>query len=76
MSAEQIRPLPTCHVASVAVVIGAVSLYLWTSGAASNASPEAAVPASVSVSVSLLDMSRLVPAEFGDWETAASARVK
>jgi hypothetical protein len=41
-------------------------------GGVGNAKPEPEPPASVRVSVSLLDMSRLAPHQFGDWEPAPS----
>ena len=47
----------------------------WTtaaSGRAPQVRPAVLRPAPVLVSVSTLDMSRLAPAHFGDWDAAAS----
>lgn len=60
--------LPRAPVAAIALSVAGGLLGLWMLGGVGNAKPEP--PASVRVSVSLLDMSRLAPHQFGDWEPA------
>ncbi len=60
--------LPRTTAAAIALCVAGGLLGLWMLGGVGNAKPEP--PASVRVSVSLLDMSRLAPHQFGDWEPA------
>lgn len=47
-------------------------LVAWATTATSDKGSAAPAGASVLVSVSTLDMSRLIPAQFGDWEPATT----
>lgn len=55
----------------VAVCLFAVGATLWASGMAADPVRAVSAPEAVLVSTSLLDMSRLEPAQFGDWEIAS-----
>lgn len=58
-------------------VLCVAALVAWataaSSGKAAPALPAVLQPAAVLVSVGTLDMSRLGPAHFGDWDVAAQA---
>ncbi len=74
MLINRIRPLPRSLFASLAITVAGGALYLITAGKMPDEARAAPVEAGVLVSVGLLDMSRLAPAQFGDWEPAASQR--
>ncbi len=76
MLIDSIRLLPQGLVASLAVSVAGGALYLITAGHAPNEARAVPVEAAVLVSMGLLDMSRLAPAQFGDWEPAASQQPK
>lgn len=76
MLIDGIRLLPQSLVASLAVSVAGGALYLTMAGNAPDEARAAPVEAAVLVSVGLLDMSRLGPAQFGDWEPAASQQPK
>lgn len=73
MAIECIRFCPRNHLAMIAA-LAAGALYLWTAGAMSDGGHAMPDATPVRISVSLLDMSRLEPAHFGDWETSPPAR--
>jgi len=70
MSLARLLLSPHAAQASVALCCAAGLLFLWTAAPASDTRQLASAPAVALVTVSLLDMSRLAPAEFGDWEPA------
>jgi hypothetical protein len=74
MLIDRIRPLPRSLFASLAISVAGGALYFITAGKAPDEAQAAPVEAGVLVSMGLLDMSRLGPAQFGDWEPAASQR--
>lgn len=76
MSTDRISLLSRSFIASMTVCLAAGAMCLWTTGIASDAGGSTPAPAAVLVSVSLLDMSRLAPAQFGDWESAVSQQAK
>jgi hypothetical protein len=76
MLIDCIRPLQRSLAAPMAISLVGGALYLITAGHAPNEARAVPVEAAVLVSVGLLDMSRLAPAQFGDWEPAASQQLK
>jgi hypothetical protein len=68
MLIDCIRPLQRSLVAPMAISLIGGALYLTIVSHAPNEARAEPAEAAVLVSVGLLDMSRLAPAEFGDWE--------
>lgn len=60
------------HVALIGFVLG-VGSGQWGATTVAAPMPAAVSVAPVLVSVSTLDLSRLVPSQFGDWDAPASA---
>jgi hypothetical protein len=58
------------HFKAAGCLLCVAGLAAWSGATASGQGPVVA-PAAVLVSVSTLDMSRLEPAHFGDWDVAA-----
>jgi len=71
MLIDCIRPLSRSLFAPMAIFVAGGALYLAIASHAPDQVRAAPIEAAVLVSVGLLDMSRLAPAQFGDWEPAA-----
>ena len=68
MSIARIRTARHRHAISITGCFLVGVLCAWATGTASNPAAGTAGAAPVLISTTLLDMSRLSPAAFGDWE--------
>lgn len=59
------------HMNAAGCLLCVAGLAAWSVATASGQGRVALAPAPVLISISTLDLSRLVPAHFGDWDAAA-----